>query len=152
MQGRIQDFWKGGLYVQKGGVRFADFILFFLNTPWKWNTLVSLRPNYSNLVSLRPNYTIFIEHLKTGGGGGGREGVRANSLNPLWIRHCLDAGTACYQQVHPSQVPFSKTSLYIIYVHPPPGLHYHLHTHHLMATTDISFTYLYMYIKKGVLI
>ena len=27
------------------GVHFADFISFFLNIPWKWNNLVSPRPN-----------------------------------------------------------------------------------------------------------
>ena len=43
------------------GDRFADFISFFLNIPWKLN----------NLVSLRPNYFIFIGNFKTGGGGGG---------------------------------------------------------------------------------
>ena len=43
--------------------RFALLILsFFLNMPWKWN----------NLVSLRPNYFIFIGYLKTGG----REGFK----------------------------------------------------------------------------
>ena len=50
------------------GVRFADFISYSLNIPWKWN----------NLVSLRPNYFIFIGYLKTGGGGG----ARANPLTP----------------------------------------------------------------------
>ena len=52
-----------------GGVRFGDFISFYLNIPWKWN----------NLVSLRPNYFIFIGYFKTGG----REGVRVSPLNPL---------------------------------------------------------------------
>ena len=47
----------------------------FLNIPWKWN----------NLVSLRPNYIIFIGYLKPGRGRG-REGVRVNPLNPLTIR------------------------------------------------------------------
>ena len=32
-QGRIQDFWKGGSYIQPYGVRFDDFISFFLNIP-----------------------------------------------------------------------------------------------------------------------
>ena len=54
-------------------VRFDDFISFFLNIPWKWNILVSGRPNYF----------ISMGQLKTGGG----EGVRAKLLNPLWIRH-----------------------------------------------------------------
>ena len=54
------------------GVRFADFASFFLNIPWKWKTLVSLKPNYF----------IFIEYLKTGDG----EEVWANPLNPLLIR------------------------------------------------------------------
>ena len=40
---------------------FTYFISFFLNIPWKWN----------NLVSLRPNYFIFIGYLKTGGRKGG---------------------------------------------------------------------------------
>ena len=48
-----------GVDMFKGeGVRLADFSAFFLNIPWKWN----------NLVSLRPNYVIFIGYLKTGGG------------------------------------------------------------------------------------
>ena len=34
LQGRIQDFWKGGSYVKKGfGFPFAEFISVFLNTP-----------------------------------------------------------------------------------------------------------------------
>ena len=57
------------------GVRFADFITFFLDIPWEFN----------NLVSLRPNYLIFIGYFKTGGGKGG---VCSNPLSPLWIRHC----------------------------------------------------------------
>ena len=33
-EGWIQDFWKGGLYVQRcKGVHFVDFISFFLNIP-----------------------------------------------------------------------------------------------------------------------
>ena len=45
-QGRIQDFWKGDNMYNGVGFRFADFIVFVLNIPWKWNNLVSLRPNY----------------------------------------------------------------------------------------------------------
>ena len=66
MQGRIQDFWKVGSYVcvcvcgGGGGVHSADFISFFLNIPWKRNSLVSLRPNYF----------IFIGYLKTKRGRG----------------------------------------------------------------------------------
>ena len=59
-----------------GGVRFADFISFFLNIPWEWN----------NLVSLRPNYFIFVGYFKMGAG----EGARANGLNPVWICHWTD--------------------------------------------------------------
>ena len=55
------------------GIRFADFTSFFLNIPWKWN----------NLVSLRSNYFIFIGYLKMGGGGGGG-GLEGG---PLWIHH-----------------------------------------------------------------
>ena len=40
---------------------FTDFLSLLLNIPWKWN----------NLVSLRPNYFIFIGYLKTEGGEGG---------------------------------------------------------------------------------
>ena len=69
-QGRIQHFWKRGSF-EGVWVRFPGFISFFLNIPWKWN----------NLVSLRPNYSIFIGYLKTGGGGGGGQ------ANPLWICH-----------------------------------------------------------------
>ena len=39
------------------GVRFADFISFFLNIPRKLN----------NLVSMRPSYFISIGYLKGGG-------------------------------------------------------------------------------------
>ena len=54
-----------GVHMYKGVViRFDDFISFF---PWKWN----------NLVSPRPNYFIFIGYLKWGAG----RKVRAN---PLW--------------------------------------------------------------------
>ena len=59
---------KGGHMYKDVGVRSADFIYFFLNIPWKWN----------KLVSMRPNYLIFIGYLKTGGGEGGR----ANSWTP----------------------------------------------------------------------
>ena len=67
---------KGGHNIMYKGmeIRFADFILFFLNIPWKWN----------NLVSLRPNYFIFIGYLEMGGGGGGAgSGVRVNPWTPL---------------------------------------------------------------------
>ena len=46
-----------------------------LNFPWKLN----------NLVPSILNYYIFIGYLKMGG----MEEVRANTLNPNWIRHCL---------------------------------------------------------------
>ena len=36
---------KGFICINIGG-RFADYILFFSNIPWKRNNLVSLRPNY----------------------------------------------------------------------------------------------------------
>ena len=39
----------------------------------------------NDLVPSRPTYFIFIGYLKTGG----MEGVRANPMNPNWIRHCL---------------------------------------------------------------
>ena len=65
-----------GVHMYKGvGVRFADFISFFLNIPWTWN----------NLVTLRPNYFIFIGYFKSVG----REGVQAIPLNPLWFRHWI---------------------------------------------------------------
>ena len=65
-----------GVHMYKGvGVRFAEFILFFLNITWKW----------SNLVSPRPNYFIFIGYLKTGTESGG--GGQANPMSPLWICH-----------------------------------------------------------------
>ena len=50
------------------GVRFADFISFFLNIPWKSNNLVSL---------------IFI------GGGGSFVGSSQPPEHPLWICHCF---------------------------------------------------------------
>ena len=79
-----RQFCRGGSMISRKGVQiykgvgglFADFISFFLNIPWKWN----------NLVSLRPNNFIFIGYLKMGRG----EGVWGIPLNPLWIRHCSD--------------------------------------------------------------
>ena len=38
-----------------------------------------------DLVPSKPTYFIFIGYLKTGS----MEGVRANPINPNWIRHCL---------------------------------------------------------------
>ena len=55
------DQWvlEWGFQKYKGvGVRFANFISFILNIPWKWN----------NLVSVRPNYFIFIGYLIAGRG------------------------------------------------------------------------------------
>ena len=49
------------------GVRFADF-----NISWKWN----------NLVSLRPNYFIFIGYLKTGRRGGRSSEPPETTLDP----------------------------------------------------------------------
>ena len=43
-----------------GGSLCRYYLFLFLNIRWKWN----------NLVSLRPNCFIFMEYLKTGGGGG----------------------------------------------------------------------------------
>ena len=62
-----------GVHMYKGvGVRFADFISFFLNIPWKWN----------NLVSLGPNYSIFIGYLKTWGREGGSNEPPEPILDP----------------------------------------------------------------------
>ena len=47
---------RGFLCIKAWGFRFADFISFFSNIPWKWN----------NLVSLRPNYFIIMGYLKMG--------------------------------------------------------------------------------------
>ena len=77
--------WQGGSRIsRKGvdihngmGVRFADFISFFLNIPWKWN----------NLVSLRPNYNIFISYLKTGGQEGGSSDPPEPHLDPPLLDH-----------------------------------------------------------------
>ena len=73
VQGRVQDVWKGGSYIKRCGGSFCWFYLIFFSIPWKWN----------NLVSVRPNYFIYIEYLKNGGGGG----VARSPLNPLWILH-----------------------------------------------------------------
>ena len=69
-------FLDRGFICEKVGVRFADFISYFLNIPWKRN----------NLVSLRPNYFIFIGYLKTGGGeeGGSLEPPEPSLDPPLW--------------------------------------------------------------------
>ena len=37
---------RGFICIKVWGVRFANFISNFLNVPWKWNNLVSQRPNY----------------------------------------------------------------------------------------------------------
>ena len=79
---------KGFICIKVCGVRFADFISFFLNIPWKWK----------NLVLRRPNYFIFIGYLKTGGG----RGIRANPLKhpldrPLYIyRKCYQIEVSSY--------------------------------------------------------
>ena len=67
------DEWGGG-----GGVSFADFISFFVNSPCKWKNVVS-------------NYFMFMGYLK-GGGGVNHRTPRA----PPWIhRWCcvLEQGT-----------------------------------------------------------
>ena len=63
-------FLERGNMFKGVGVRFADFISFYLNIPWKWNSLVSLRPNYF----------IFIWYLKMEGGERG-------SSDPLCVHH-----------------------------------------------------------------
>ena len=69
---------RGFIYIYKCmGARFADFISFSLNIPWKWN----------NFVSLRPNYFIFLGYLKTWGAGRGGGGWSEPFERPLWIRH-----------------------------------------------------------------
>ena len=67
---------NGGPYVFKkvGGGRFADFITFFINIPWKWN----------NLVSLIPNYFIFIGYSKTRDG----KGVPPESATAVKLYRC----------------------------------------------------------------
>ena len=76
---------RGGSMISGKGVYMykcvgGGGISFFLNIP----------RNLNNLVSLRPNYFIFMGYLlKTWG----MEGVRANPLNPLWIRHCRPRST-----------------------------------------------------------
>ena len=62
-----------GVHMYKGACGCADFISFFLNIPWKWNNLVSLRPN-----------DFFIGCLKTGG-----------EANPLRIRLCTMTISIC---------------------------------------------------------
>ena len=52
ISGKVVHMYKGV------GFRFADFISLFFNVPWKYN----------KLVSLRPNYFILIRDLKTGVG------------------------------------------------------------------------------------
>ena len=71
-----------GVHMYKGvGVRFADFISFLLNIPWKWN----------NLISLRPNYFFFYRIFKNGG----QRGVSSEPLtpppplDPPLMRRCL---------------------------------------------------------------
>ena len=58
------------------GVCSANLISFALNIPWKWN----------NLVSLRPNYFIFIWYLKQGTGRGFK--WTPWRLEPLWVFQC----------------------------------------------------------------
>ena len=70
----VEEKQRGLMYKRmrvRSRVRFPDFISFFSNIPWKWN----------NLVSLRPNYFIFIEYLKNGGGG--TEGRSSEPSEPL---------------------------------------------------------------------
>ena len=57
------------MYKGMGVSYFADFIPFFLNIPWKWNILVSLRPNY----------LIFYRISKNG------RGFQENPLFAYWV-------------------------------------------------------------------
>ena len=98
-----------GIQIYKGvGVRFAYYISFFLNFPWKWNNLVSL--------------SIFIGYLKMegGGGGGGFEwtpwtpsgSATAISLS-VWIQHMwVKNSVEPYQLASSVQTP--KTSCMIL--------------------------------------
>ena len=63
---------RGFIYIKEWGFALLILSFFFLNIPWKWNNMVSLRPNYFN----------FIGYLK---GGGGRF-KRTSS----WIRRWSD--------------------------------------------------------------
>ena len=65
---------RGFICLKVWGFASADFISFFLNIPipWKWN----------NLVSLKPNYFIFIRYLKMGGGGGREGGFKLTTWTP----------------------------------------------------------------------
>ena len=65
---------RGGSRISVGFTLLILSHFFFLNIPWKWN----------NLVSLRPNYFIFIVYFKRGGGGGGKEGWEGGSSG----NHC----------------------------------------------------------------
>ena len=82
---RIQDFWQG-FYVFRGvGGRFADFTsFFFFKYPWKWNNLVSPRPNFS--------FSYDIKKRNQGGGG-----FKQNPRNPLSIRDCLGELSLTYK-------------------------------------------------------
>ena len=71
---------RGVLMYKSVGVPFADFISFFSNIPWKWN----------NLISLRPNYFIFIGYLNLGGMDGGSSKPPEPPLDPPLIPYgCL---------------------------------------------------------------
>ena len=67
---------RGFISIKVWVVRFADFITFFLNIPWKWNNFVSLRPNYF------PFHRIF----KNGGGKGGSSESPEPPLDPPLVK------------------------------------------------------------------
>ena len=90
-------FLKKWVHMYNGvGVRFDDFIYFFLNIPWKWNTLVSLRPNSF----------IFMGYLKTGGG--------RDRSNPLGIRHCGPNDSGLFFNVNDEAISLTILKLYDI--------------------------------------
>ena len=68
---RLYRIWCSQIYKDVGeGVCFADFISFLLNILWKWNNLVSLRPNY------------FIAYFKA-------VVAEGEQNKTLWIRHWI---------------------------------------------------------------
>ena len=76
LAGADPGFLERGFICISGG-RFADLFSFFLHILWKWN----------NLVSLRPNYFIFIGYLKIGGKDGGSVEPPWTPLDPPLVRY-----------------------------------------------------------------
>ena len=82
ISGKGVHMYKGGCW-WGCGARCVEFISFFLNIPWKWNNLISLRPNY--LFFVRYSKTCVCVCVCVCGGGGFNPRTRSGSATVIDI-------------------------------------------------------------------